>query len=480
MFLMKYSGKRAHNDARLTRDHYFVFVGKDQGDGHQTNSKGRVIVSGKIHKRVEFWEKVLKASTYVMAIVIYGYSLPFISHCPTFRAKNNASSLRNYEFVSETINELLATKCIKEVEAAPFCCNPLTVSEGEKPRLVLDLRHVNQYLEETRFRYENLETVKKIFGKNYYFCSYDLSSAYHHISVNPDHYKYLGFSWIDEMGRMRYFVFVVVPFGLSTACYALSKIMRPLVKKWRSAGIRCVAYLDDGIFGSKSFSLTSQHAKTVAMDLEAAGFTINTKKSNFYPTQVGVWLGFLINIIDYTFSAPQEKVNNLMRLISEALSIGMASAREMARIAGTIISMGPGIGPLTRLFTRKMYGFVEDMDTWGRKQKIDVGSTEELKFWKGNLNAINGYKIKDEHIITKVIYSDASDYAYGGYIVQKLGNIISHGMFSNQDQKQSSTYRELLAAKKVLLSFANQLEHHTVLWHSDNTNVAKIINYGSP
>ena len=43
----------------------------------------------------------------------------------------------------------------------------------------------------------------------------------------------------------------MLPFGLSSACYAFTKIVRPLVKHWRSQGICSIVYLDDGIAGSR-------------------------------------------------------------------------------------------------------------------------------------------------------------------------------------------------------------------------------------
>jgi hypothetical protein len=108
--------------------------------------------------------------------------------CPPFFAKNNASSLRNYDFVVDAIDDLLNKKCITQTDRIPHCCNPLTVAESPKLRLVLDLRHVNTYLEAYNFKYENLDTVRKVFEEGYYFCSFDLNRGYHHISVNPHHF----------------------------------------------------------------------------------------------------------------------------------------------------------------------------------------------------------------------------------------------------------------------------------------------------
>ena len=161
---------------------------------YQPDSAGVTTVAGKIHEHVEFWRDTLQASVFVNAVITIGYSLPFVKPCLPFHAKNNASSIRNYDFVTKAIEELLEAKCILQVEKIPHCCNPLTVAEGQKPRLVLDLRHVNEHLQNFTFKYESLSTVKKLFKKGYYFCCFDLKHGYHHVRINPDHWQYFGFS----------------------------------------------------------------------------------------------------------------------------------------------------------------------------------------------------------------------------------------------------------------------------------------------
>ena len=46
-------------------------------------------------------------------------------------------------------------------------------------------------------------------------------------------------------------MFAVLPFGLSTACYIFTKLMRPLVGFWRGRGLKAIDYLDDGIIAVK-------------------------------------------------------------------------------------------------------------------------------------------------------------------------------------------------------------------------------------
>ena len=45
---------------------------------------------------------------------------------------------------------------------------------------------------------------------------------------------------------------------------------------------------------------------------------------------------------------------------------------------------------------------------------------------------------------------------------------------------ESSTMREILAVRKLLQSFAPKLAGLCVKWHTDNQNVARIIEVGSP
>ena len=70
----------------------------------------------------------------------------------------NKSALDNNDFVTEALNDLLATQCISVVESQPWVVNPLTVSTRDdgKRRLVLDLRHVNPHLFKYKFKCETI------------------------------------------------------------------------------------------------------------------------------------------------------------------------------------------------------------------------------------------------------------------------------------------------------------------------------------
>ena len=142
--------------------------------------------------------------------------------------------------------------------------NPLSVSvqaEGKK-RLVLDLRHVNPHLYKYKFKCEDICVAQQLLGEGYYLFTFDIKSAYHHIEIFESHQTYLGFQW-QYHGKTTFFVFNVLLFGLSTAPYIFTKILKPAVNHWRSSGIKVCMFLDDGLGGNSSFESTKVDAGTV-------------------------------------------------------------------------------------------------------------------------------------------------------------------------------------------------------------------------
>ena len=166
---------------------------------------------------------------------------------------------------------------INEHSFPPHCVNPLTVAEGKKLRLVIDLREVNKYLVKPKFRYEDLRSLSEVFEQGFWFFTWDLKSGYHHVDIFHPHQQFLGFAW-DFEGVTRYFTFAVLPFGLSTACFCFTKLFRPLVRRWRLMSHNCFVYLDDGISGRHDYVSARAASLIQRSDLTSSGFIPNESK----------------------------------------------------------------------------------------------------------------------------------------------------------------------------------------------------------
>ena len=167
---------------------------------------------------------------------------------------NNKTARGNMTFVKEEVCKLLKKGFVAEVKEAPFVVNPLTVAYNRagKPRLELDCRHLNQFLVLYKFKLEDINTAVEMFDEGSYLCCFDLKGTYHHISIRPDTRKNLEFA-ITEWGITRYYVFCVPAFGIATAGFIFSKLLRVFVKYLRGQGHKVVMYLDDGIGGQNKY-----------------------------------------------------------------------------------------------------------------------------------------------------------------------------------------------------------------------------------
>ena len=176
-----------------------------------------------------------------------------------FSLKNNRSSLPHAEFVEEAIQDLVESGRVVETNVPPRVVNPLSVSvqANGKKRLILDLRYVNKFLRKMHVKYEDWKTAMSYFSRGAYMFSFDLKSGYHHVEIFEGHQTYLGFSWKhSSSNQAKFYVFIVLPFGLSSAPHVFTKILKPLEKLWRHQDI-CVAVFLDDVWGIEQDSQVS-------------------------------------------------------------------------------------------------------------------------------------------------------------------------------------------------------------------------------
>ena len=361
----------------------------------------------------------------------------------------------------------------------PHVCSPLSVviSNSGKKRLVIDRRYLNQHLLREKFTYEDLRLAMLMFEKGDFMFSFDLKAGYHHVDIDKKHWQYLGFAW-NYGGETKFYVFVVLPFGLATACYLFTKLLRPLTKYWRSRGLRAIIYLDDGIVSVNGKEVAELASRQVRGDLARAGLIEHTGKCVWMPTQRLCWLGFDIDLEKSMLEVPLEKIAVLCSQLKEALHAKALSARSLASITGKLISMSIALGPVTRLMTRSLYTLINTRNSWCHILTISPEAFTELQFWVEQINNFNGQSIWHSPSAVRVVYSDASSSGYGGYLVEH-GCYIAHGQWLPQERIQSSTWRELNAVHKVLASLTDKLENQRIRWFTDNQNVVRILNTGS-
>ena len=434
---------------------------------------------GRLKNHVEKW-KISGCNLYILDVIINGYKLPFIKLPKPINLHNNASACNNIDFVDAEISKLLKLRCITQTRFAPTVVNPLTVSVNRsgKQRLVLDCRHINLFLFKYKFRCEDSECARQMINNGDFMFTFDLKSAYHHIEIYEPHREYLGFFW-----KSKFYVFNVLPFGVSTAAYIFTKTLRVLIKYWRSSGIRIILYLDDGIGMAKSMQSAVSIAHKVHSDLIAFGFLIAETKCGWDPLQRVQWLGHYFNSDGCVIEVTQERLDRFLQSLDTFVSqITMGTlwvcVRSLASLVGQIQSMRGAIGSTVLLRTKYTQMCIEERMSWNSKVKINTFVFDELMFWKHNVCKLNGCPFIKFETFDLFVYSDASSTGYGGYI-DSIKESEHFGKWNKFEKKQSSTWRELMAVKYVLFHLAVCLEGQRIKWHVDNLNVVYILTNGS-
>jgi len=125
-----------------------------------------------------------------------------------------------------------------------------------------------------------------------------------------------------------------------------------------------------------------------------------------------------------------------------------------------------------------MYPAVKSRSAWDHNLRFSPARLEELRFWYSNIDSFNAYSLRPPPDSSTVIFSDASDVAFGGFLAS-LDGLTASGLFTSEDLGQSSTYRELKAIYYVLLSYEEQLRQTRVLVFTDNQGAAGIVSVDS-
>ena len=157
-------------------------------------------MQGRLKQNLNFWQHTLQAPNNVLEWIQIGYKLPLQYLPDPISQSNHKLALMHKSFVNEAVAKLLANRCVEQVIEKPCICSPLAVVENVEGKLclVLNLRYLNQFLSQVKFKYEDLKVTLLMLAKDDFLFKSDLKSGYHHLDIFESHQKYLGFAWKSD------------------------------------------------------------------------------------------------------------------------------------------------------------------------------------------------------------------------------------------------------------------------------------------
>ena len=157
-------------------------------------------------------------------------------------------------------------------------------------RPVIDLSHLNDFVQLTPFKMETVASVLLSVIEGDFLASLDLKDAYFQIPIHGSSRKLLRF-----MSEGRVYQFKALCFGLSTAPQVFTRVFAA-VSAWAHArGIRLLRYLDDWLVLSSSEKKAKESIRELLSLCRTLGIVINEKKSDLVPSQSAKYLGMTID-----------------------------------------------------------------------------------------------------------------------------------------------------------------------------------------
>ena len=379
----------------------------------------------------------------------------------------------DWNIVNNEVEELLLKGAIINSvhEKDEFISNIFIVPKPNgKFRPILNLRKLNQFVEYNHFKQETFNMVLDIIQVGDYFTKIDLCDAYFAVPIHQQFQKFLKFYWNNVLYKM-----VCLPFGLSSAPYIFTKILKPIFAWFRLQNIRCSYYIDDSINMNPSYTICESNGKLISQTLVSLGFTINHKKSVIVPCQRIVFFGFIIDSVEFKIFLTEEKIEKIEKKAKKLISLKNIVVRDLASFIGLVINAFYAVfeAPLyyRNLERDKIFGLGHEMNFENNVQLSDE-SRHELEWWL-DVRHRNGKNIRQKEVEIQC-RTDASLLGYGGYDIDS--KMHCNGRWKPHESDYAINYLELLAIFFTLRSLYHDYTDVHIQIQCDNVSAIAYIN----
>lgn len=338
---------------------------------------------------------------------------------------------------------------------------------GDK-RFILNLKCLNKFVETHHFKMEDYRTASKLITQNCFMGSIDIKDAYLLIPISEPHRKYLRFQFNDIL-----YEFNCLPFGLCTAPYVFTKMLKPVMEFLRSHDLISCIYLDDIFCVGRTRNECETNIVFTKQVLEYLGLIVNTEKSCFLPKTECKFLGFVFDSKNMLLKLPDAKRTKIKEKIIFFLKNNKCKLREFARLIGLLVSACPAIQfswQYTKLLERHKYLCLLKNPSYDTTIKVTTEIKNDLNWWIENIDkGCNPFRLNQ---FETEIFSDASNSGWGAF---NSGNK-AYGYWKEHEKLCHINELELKAAFLALKVFANDMSYCEILLRIDNITAISCIN----
>ena len=183
----------------------------------------------------------------------------------------------------------------------------------------------------------------KLMTSGCYMASIDLKDAYYLLPIHKDHQKFLKLKF-----KRTLYQYTCLPNGLSSATRIFTKLLKPVYSTLRGMGHIISGYIDDSYLLGGTYDECATNVSVSSKLITELGFLTHPDKSVTTPSQILVFLGFILNSLTMTVSPTPQKVEKTISVCSCLLDNTNPTITQVAEVIGVIVSNFPGTkyGPL--------------------------------------------------------------------------------------------------------------------------------------
>ena len=433
-------------------------------------------MGGRLGQHIGEWEKIT-ADSWVLDTIRSGYRLEFTSPPPTGGRVHTtplptdpvkAAALRRE---LEDLKQKRAVIPLPKTSNKPFMSTFfLAPKKGNKWRPIINLRPLNRLIRPLKFKMETLRSILPHLSRNMWATSVDLSDAYLHIPIHPEHQHFLAFSVEGETFQFR-----ALPFGLSTAPRVFTRVTRVVAAFLRRQGIQIFMYLDDWLIVAHDYDTAKRHTDVVVQTASRLGWLVNREKSELEPSQHPTFLGTRLDFRDGRVRPTTERVLAVQAGANLLLERPSAPARAWLVFLGYLASL-VDVVPWCLFHMRDLQFhllgfFVPSLRNLATLVPLTPSVVPHIQWWCDQSHLLLGNQFPPPQP-SVVLTTDASLMGWGAH----LGGSEVAGHWDIDWQRQHINLLELEAVRRALDHFHPQIRNRSVLVRTDNTTVVAYIN----
>ena len=395
------------------------------------------------------------------------------------------------------IKKYFVKECAANRMAGPFLKNPLSVDlvvspmntvpkdSADERRVIVDLSwphgaSVNDgiskdvYLgEDIDLHYASVEQVCAMIneiGPGAVIYKRDLRHAYRQVAVDPFDYQFLGYFWENE-----YYFDTVLAMGQRNAAMACTRTTNAVMHMHAQDGYRGVNYLDD-LIGVSTPDKGQDAYNSLGHLLSDLGLFENFDKA-CPPATIQMVLGIMVNTVDGTLSVPEERMDEILTLVSMWQDKLRSTKVELQSLIGKLQYVSKCVLS-SKVFMNRL---LETLRSIKDQKSICLSNSfrKDLKWWSMFMDTYNGVSFIPASIWAEPDVTFATDSCLLG-----CGGVCLDEYFHTDfpvgvvDQGLPIHCKEMLAVLVAVRLWGSRLRGLKIQIYCDNEPAVKVINSG--